>query len=46
MSAERERYLVCGPVHPSLGARVDVDEQQALHHSGIVQLQPQNRSKT
>lgn len=38
-----ERYLVCSPVHPSLSTRVDVDEQQALHHVRIIQLQPQNR---
>lgn len=30
--------LVCSPVHPSLSARVDVDEQQPLHHVGVVQL--------
>lgn len=43
MDAKCECYLVCGPVHPSLGARVDVDEQQALDHVGIIQLQQQNR---
>lgn len=38
-----ERYLVCSPVHPSLSTWVDVDEQQALDHVRIIQLQRQNR---
>lgn len=38
-----ERYLVCSPVHPSLSTRVDVDEQQALDHVRIIQLQRQDR---
>lgn len=29
---------MCGPVYPSLSAGVDVDEQQPLHHVGVVQL--------
>lgn len=31
-------HLVCSPVDPSLSAGVDVDEQQPLHHVGVVQL--------
>lgn len=42
LNARGERYLVCGPVHPSLSTRVDVDEQQALDHVRIIQLQQQN----
>lgn len=34
-----KHYLVCSPVHPSLSTRVDVDEQQALDHVRIIQLQ-------
>ena len=33
---------MCGPVHPPLGTRVDVDEQEAFNHVGIIQLQQQN----
>lgn len=31
-------YLVCSPVHPSLSARVDVDEHKPLNHVRVVQL--------
>lgn len=43
LNVRGERYLVCSPVHPSLSTRVDVDEQQALDHVRIIQLQQQNQ---
>lgn len=39
-------HLVRGPVHPSLGAGVDVDEQQPLHHVGVVQLHTHTNTHT
>lgn len=38
-------YLVCSPVHPSLSARVDVDEQQPFYHGRVVQLKHARHEK-
>lgn len=36
-------HLGGGPVHPAFRARVHVDEDEALHHLGVVQLQFKTR---
>lgn len=34
-------YLGGGPVHPAFGTRVNVDQNQAFHQPGLVQLKQQ-----
>lgn len=38
-------HLGGGPVHPAFRTRVHINEDEALHHLGVVQLQLETRSE-